>query len=55
MKTGKQTDKNSWTHTTVRWLLEVRGWRVVKDIRGQLYGNGRRFDFGWGAHNATYT
>ena len=30
------------------------GWGVVQGKRGQMYGEERRFDFGWWAHNAIY-
>ena len=30
-------------------------WFVVKDKVDQIYGEGRRLDFGWQAHNTLYT
>ena len=30
------------------------GGGAVKDNGGQIYGDGRRSDFGWWAHNAIY-
>ena len=50
----RQTNKNSQTQTTVRWLPEgkLRGW-AVKGRGVQIYGD-RRPDLGWWAHNAKY-
>ena len=50
----KQTNKNSLTQTTELWLPQGRGWGEVKGRGGQIYGNKRRFDCGWWAHNAIY-
>ena len=35
-------------------LLEGRGWVDSKGQKRPNYGDGRRFDFGWWAHNAEY-
>lgn len=32
---------------TVWWLPIGRGWEVVKGTEGQIYDDGRIFDFGW--------
>lgn len=43
-----KTNKNAYTQTTVKLLPEgKRGVREVgKGKRGQIYGDGERFDFG---------
>ena len=51
---NKQENKNSQAQTTV-WVARGKGvGEVVKGKGGQVYGDGRRFDFGWWAHNAIY-
>lgn len=35
-------------------VTKGEGWGAVKGKGGQIYGDGRWFNFGWWAHNAIY-
>ena len=54
-QTNNKTKNNSQTQAVV-WQLREGVWkdRVVKGKGGQIYGDRKRWDFGWWAHNAIY-
>ena len=52
IKTNKQ--KLTDTHNSVVVTRGKGSQGVVKVKGGQIYGDGRRFDFGWQTHNVIY-
>lgn len=43
----RKTNKNSQTQTTSMVVSRPKGEGVVKGKEAQIYGDGRRRDFGW--------